>query len=326
MNAKPDVTGQEPRREPRGRPKAADEGSAVKPELSTQKLGRYREIAAVLTRNGLWALLADSWQQSLPLSPQPGPQREGEPLALPAEVRAVFEELGPTFIKFGQFLSTRPDLLPPHYIAELSKLKDSPSPVPYALVVAVIESELRARLEELFASFDKAPLETASIGQVHAAQLLSGEEVVLKVQRPLVATEIESDLPVLLELAREAEDHTTLGRGHDLKGLLDEFASALRCELDYVREGQNIERLGDDLAKVAGIRLPRIHWNYTTRRVIVLERIRGSKRPAWQRWVRRAALGRNPRPADGRARRGSLSDAPPAPMWLPFGLLRPGQL
>ena len=281
-----------------------------------QKLGRYREIAAVLTRNGLWELLADSWQQSLPLSPQPGPQKEGEPLVLPDEMRAVFEELGPTFIRFGQFLSTRPDLLPPHYIAELSKLKDSPAPVPYALVVAVIESELRDRLEKIFASFDKAPLETASIGQVHAAQLLSGEEVLVNVQRPLVAAEIEYDLAVLLELARDAEDHIPLGSDHDLKDLMDEFAFSLRCELDYVTEGQSLERLSAELAYEPGIRLPRVHWNYTARRVIVLEQLRDSEVPPWPRWLRTTALGQGWR----------LREVSSTPMLPPFGLLRSGHV
>ena len=287
----------------------------MKPERSTQKLDRYREIAAALARNGLGALLADPWHRA---SPRPGPQKEGEPLARPADLRAVLEELGPTFIKVGQFLSTRPDLLPPSYIAELSKLKDSPAPVPYALVVAVIESELGTRLEKIFASFDKTPLATASIGQVHAAQLRSGEEVVVKVQRPLVAAEMEYDLAVLQELAREAEVHTPVGSGHDLKGLMDEFASALRCELDYVREGQNLERLSADLENEPRICLPRVHWNYTTRRVIVLDQVRDSEGRAWPRWLRTTAR--------ALSWRGYLPEASSTPMWPPFGLLRSGHL
>ena len=145
--------------------------------------------------------------------------------------------------------------------------------MPYALIVAVIEAELRTRLEKIFASFDKVPLLTASIGQVHAARLLSREEVVVKVQRRLVAAEIECDLAVLQELAREAEYHTPLGSG--LKDLVDEFACSLRSELDYLREGQALERLRADLGNEPGIRLPRVHRNCTTRRVIVIERLRG---------------------------------------------------
>jgi ubiquinone biosynthesis protein len=326
MSAKPDETGREPRREIRGQPKAGDECSAVKPELSTRKLARYREIAAVLPRNGLGPLLADSWQQSLPLSPRLGLQKKDAPLALAADLRAAFEELGPTFIGFGQFLSTRPDLLPFNYIAELSKLKDSTAPVPYALLVAVIESEIGTRLEKMFATFDKEPLATASIGQVHAAQLKSGEEVVVKVQRPLIAAEIEYDLAVLVELARDAEDHIPLGSDHDLKDLLAEFAFSLRCELDYVREGQKLASLGADLEYEPGIRLPRVHLNYTTRRVIVLEQPRDSEvppwlppwLPPWPRWLRTTAL--------GQVWRGRLREASSRPMRPPFGLLRSGHL
>ena len=250
----------------------------VKTLPSTRNLGRYREIAAVLTRNGFGWLLADSRLQGLlPLSQRLRAPREGEPSARPAHLRLAFEELGTTFIKIGQFLSTRPDLLPPRYIAELSKLQDAAPPIPYAEVVSVLESELGAPPEKVFESFEKEPLATASIGQVHAARLRDGEEVVVKVQRPLVALDVERDLAVLAELAEIAEGLTTLGRDYDVEGLVDEFAFTLRCELDYAREGQNLDRFREAFADEPALRLPRVHWYYTTQRVIVLERLRGLK-------------------------------------------------
>ncbi|HET7271995.1 MAG TPA: AarF/UbiB family protein [Rubrobacter sp.] len=291
----------------------------MKPEHGTQELDRYREIASALSRIRSSWLLADP---RLQVSPRSDPQRKRAPLARPTELRAVLERLGPTFIRLGQFLSTRPGLLPPEYTAELSRLEDSAAPVPYALIVAVIESELGDRLENIFASFGEVPLATGSIGQVHAARLLlGGEGAVVKVQRPLVATEIEHDLAVLQELAREAEDHTPLGS--DLEGLVDEFAYSLRCELDYVREGQNLERLRADLEKEPGILLPRVNWDYTARRIIVLEQPRDPDEPVWPRWLRppwRSEV------AGGRGWRGALPVVSSTPMWPQYGLPRSGHL
>lgn len=287
----------------------------MKPEQGAQKPDRYREIASTLTHIGRGWLLADP--------PRPGPSNKHAPLLGPTELRATLEGLGPTFIRLGQFLSTRPGPLPPEYVAELSGLEDPAAAVPHALIVAVIESELGARLEKIFASFERVPLATASIGQVHGAQLLLGrEEVVVKVQRPLVAAEIEYDLAVLQELAEEAEYHTPLGSGHDPKRLVDEFAHSLRCELNYVREGKNIERLGAELDNEPGLRIPRVHWNYTARRVIVLERPRAPDGPARPRWLPRAALGSWWRPRLARTFPVALS----MPMWPHYGLPRSGQL
>ena len=198
----------------------------------TRNLGRYREIAAVLARHGFgWLVARLGLRDLVPIFQRLGRTEEPENVTQPARLRLAFEELGTAFIKVGQLLSTRPDLLPPDYIAELSKLQDATPPAPYAQVAAVLEAELGAAPEKIFASFDENPLASASIGQAHAARLRSGEEVVVKVQRPGVAAAVERDLDVLTELAGLAENHTRFGSDYDATGLADEFAFTLRSEL-----------------------------------------------------------------------------------------------
>lgn len=205
-----------------------------------KNLGRYQEIAKVLAHHGFGWLLADSrMRHLLPLSQRlDGTREQAASENAPVRLRLAFEELGTAFIKVGQFLSTRPDLLPPAYITELSKLQDAAPPIPYEHAVAVIEAELGAPPEKVFAEFDTEPLASASIGQVHAATLREGEEVVVKVQRPGVKDAVERDLAVLMELAETLAYHTAFGRDYDVVGLVDEFAFTLRCELMYAREGR----------------------------------------------------------------------------------------
>ncbi len=244
-----------------------------------KNLGRYREIAAVLAHHGFGWLLADSkLRHLLPLSERlDGRQEQADSEAGPVRLRLAFEELGTTFIKVGQFLSTRPDLLSPAYITELSKLQDATPPIPYEHAAAVIEAELGAPPEKIFAEFDPEPLASASIGQVHAATLREGEEVVVKVQRPGVKGAVERDLAVLVELAESLSYHTAFGRDYDIVGLVDEFAFTLRCELMYVREGQNADRFREAFAEDDALYVPNVHWDYTTDRVIVLEKLEGVK-------------------------------------------------
>ncbi len=246
--------------------------------IGAGNLGRYREILAVFTRHGfgwLWAELGLTGL--LPLG-----QRWHRPAQDGASVQAMhlrqaFEELGATFVKLGQVLSTRSDLLPPEYIAELSRLQDAVPPVPYSQVVEVLREELGREPQELFAELDPEPLAAASIGQVHAARLPSGEPVVVKVQRPGVAEEIEQDLAILLDLARLITEHTAFGRDYDVLALAQEFAFNLRCELNYVREGQNAERFRRMFQGDPDVCIPRIHWPYTTERVLVMDRVTGIK-------------------------------------------------
>lgn len=244
----------------------------------TRNLGRYREIASVLARHGFGWLIGELGLGDLvPFSQRLGRAEKRESRTQPVRLRLAFEELGTAFIKVGQLLSTRPDLLPPEYIAELSKLQDATPPAPYAQVAVVLEAELGAPPEKIFATFDDKPLASASIGQVHTARLHSGEEVVVKVQRPGVDAAVERDLDVLTELAGLVESHTRFGSDYDVVGLADEFAFTLRSELMYGREGQNADRFREAFSEEPSSYVPRVYWDCTTDRVIVQERLRGIK-------------------------------------------------
>ncbi len=191
--------------------------------------------------------------------------------------RLALEEAGPTFVKFGQILSTRPDLLPLPFITELSKLVDSVTPEPWAVVRAVLTRELGQTPEEAFASIDPKPMASASLSQVHAATLPDGHEVVIKVQRPNIASVIETDLEILSSLAASAQS-TSLGKVYDFIGIADDFSFTLRNELDYQREGRNADRLRENFINEPHLLyIPKVYWGLSTQKVLVLERIYGVK-------------------------------------------------
>lgn len=241
-------------------------------------MGRYREIVSILARHGFGWLVAElNLRSLLPLHQRLGQTAEDEPSLQATHLRLAFEELGATFIKLGQILSTRSDILPPAYIAELVKLQDAAPGIPRHRLVTVFEGALGAPPEEVFCEFDSTPLAAASIGQVHAACLPNGEEVVVKVQRPGVAEAIARDLNILLNLADLVTQHTAFGQQYDVRELVQEFAFSLGCELDYTREGQNADRFRQAFAGDPDIHIPKIYWEYTTERVIVMERLRGFK-------------------------------------------------
>jgi ubiquinone biosynthesis protein len=195
----------------------------------------------------------------------------------PTHLRMALEELGATFIKLGQILSTRSDLLPPEYQTELARLQDAASPVAPDVVRQVVTAELGRPLEVAFASFDLTPLASASIGQAHAAILQDGTEVIVKVRRPGVVEQVEEDLEILQNLAEMASRRWELANQYDLPGLADDYAQTLRDELDYLREGRNAERFAANFAHDRNIHIPRVFWELTTSRVLTLERVRGIK-------------------------------------------------
>lgn len=242
------------------------------------RLGRYRQVLEILARHGFGWLLGQLGLTRRMLTFPWGPLGHRPPPApTQAEhLRLALEELGVTFIKLGQILSTRSDLLPPEYVAELQKLQDAVPAEPIQVIQTQIERELGSPPSEIFARFDMEPIGSASIGQVHSAQLKTGEEVVVKVQRPGVEALVEEDLAILRDLSRAA-GRTFWGRIYDLPALVDEFASILRRELDYLVEGQNAERFRHDFLGDPRVRIPRIHWDYTTRRVLTMERLEGIK-------------------------------------------------
>ncbi|HEY8450392.1 MAG TPA: AarF/UbiB family protein, partial [Bacillota bacterium] len=247
---------------------------------SYRQLRRYRQIAGVLARHGLGALVEHlGLRRRLgPLLPGQGRlPPPGDTAATAVRVRRVLEELGPTFIKIGQIMSTRADLVPPPILAELQKLQDRVPPAPFAAIRSEVERELQAPLESVFATFEPEPLAAASIGQVHAARLHSGEEVAVKVQRPHVRQMIEADLDILLGLAELADRHSPWAQVYPFRDVAREIARTLQRELDYIREGTHAERLRRQAGHAPELYIPRVYWHLTTSRVLTLQRLRGRK-------------------------------------------------
>jgi len=240
---------------------------------------RYREIAGVFIKHGfgfVFQRLQPGWRLRNPMRSD---EEEAERLAgheLAVHFRQALEELGPTFVKFGQILSTRPDLLPPTYLAELSKLQDTVPPVPWEDIQQVIAQELGRAPQEIFASIDPQPIAAASLGQVHGATLTDGDAVVIKVQRPNIQATIATDMEILTALA-EAAQSTPLGETTDLVAIADDFCSTLRSELDYCREGRNADRFRENFEDEPHLYVPKVYWEYTTGRMLVLERLDGIK-------------------------------------------------
>jgi ubiquinone biosynthesis protein len=193
------------------------------------------------------------------------------------ELRRTITDLGVAATKVGQILSTRPDVLPPEFIAELSKLQDAAPPAFPGVVERVIGTELGRPLDQLFADLDPVPLAAASIGQAHLATLLDGTEVIVKVRRPGAVEQVAMDLDILERAAGHAARWSERARRADVRALAGEFADALRAELDYEHEAENAERFAAAFADHSDVHIPRVHRHETTKRVITLDRIRGIK-------------------------------------------------
>lgn len=243
---------------------------------------RYREIVDVMIRHGFGYLVDKfglrpfrSIREKL-LGPKP--LREQWLILSEAErLRLGLEELGPTFIKFGQILSTRHDLIPEAYITELSKLQDRVPPFEYGEAKKVIEKEFRKNIEDIFSSFDPEPIAAASIGQVHRARLSEGEDVAVKVMRPGVEARIETDLAILMSLARFAEKHIKESKFFNPVGFVEEFTRIIRHEIDYTHEAQNAERFYENFKDSTTIKIPKIYWKYVTKHVLTQEYSEGIK-------------------------------------------------
>ena len=185
-----------------------------------------------------------------------------------ARLRAALEELGPTFVKFGQILSVRQDLLPEPFARELEHLQSNVPPFAAAEARSIVERELGAALTSAFARFDETPLAAASLAQVHRATLQDGTEVVVKIQRPDIEATIEADLSILRVLARLLDRHIARLRQFNLVGLVEEFAQTIRRELDFSQEGANAEAFAERNRGEPAIVVPKVFWSHTTRRVL----------------------------------------------------------
>ena len=244
--------------------------------LAPRYIPRLAATVGLFTRYGL----ADfAKQQGLSiLSAETEPIDEGGSTADKAvALRKRLVELGPAYVKLGQVLSTRPDLFPPVYIRELSQLQDDVNPLPVEEIEGVIEEELGGRLSKLFGSFDRTPLGSASLGQVHAAELRDGRSVVVKVQRPNIRPQLADDLEFFRELARFLAAHTSAGARVDMVGVVQQLERALADELDYRIEARNAATFRRSLAEYPRVLIPRVIEAYSTERVLVTERVRGLK-------------------------------------------------
>jgi predicted unusual protein kinase regulating ubiquinone biosynthesis (AarF/ABC1/UbiB family) len=192
-------------------------------------------------------------------------------------IRDTFLDLGPTFIKIGQLFSTRADLFPSEYVDELSKLQDRVPAFSYEQAETIIKQDLSKSVTELFSSFDPIPLAAASLGQVHKAQLHSGEEVVVKVQRPGLKQLFTIDLQILKGIARYFQNHPDWGRGRDWMGIYEECCRILWEEIDYLSEGRNADTFRRNFRAYDWVRVPRVYWRYTSPRVLTLEYVPGIK-------------------------------------------------
>ncbi|CAG1770260.1 hypothetical protein BAC3_00912, partial [uncultured bacterium] len=203
-------------------------------------------------------------------------RRFTEPLESRAvRLRKVLEELGPTFIKFGQILSVRPDLVPLDLCNELSKLQDHVPPFGYDDARKQIKESLGEYPEELFASFDPAPLAAASLGQVHRAQLETGENVVVKVQRPDIRKMIETDLDILYTLAQLASRYMQDVKFFNPVGIVDEFSKVITKEIDFTYEAHNIDKFRKNFKDSTTVHIPKVFWDYTKTKVVTTEEIIG---------------------------------------------------
>ena len=229
-------------------------------------IGRLGEIAQVAVRHGFGYLLEGRRGHA---------RVDGSPTARGRHLREMLDELGPTFVKFGQLLSTRPDIVPPDIIAELRGLQDQVRPFPFIDVERVIREELGQPIERLFLEFDEEVLAAASIGQVHRAVLPNGRRVAVKVQRPNAPATIESDIQLLEQAARLVVERVRVLDFINTRELVDEFAKSIRQELDYRLEGRNAEAFHANFAGHPHVTVPRVYWSYTRARVLTLEYLDG---------------------------------------------------
>jgi ubiquinone biosynthesis protein len=240
-----------------------------------RSLGRLSQIAQVAARHGFGYFLRRHRLDDLVPRDSDGSTAVGSDRG--RRLREMLDELGPTFVKFGQLLSTRPDVVPPDIVVELRKLQDSVSPVSFDEVRGVVEGELELTLEQAFLEFEPTPIASASIGQVHRAVLPGGQEVAVKVQRPHAASQIEADLGLLYDAAKLLKERVKALRFMDPQELVDEFARSIRLELDFGHEARNAEIFHRNFAHDRRVVVPRVIGPYSTGRLLTLEFLHGTK-------------------------------------------------
>ena len=245
--------------------------------LKTRNIGAYRDLLVLFTKYGRKDF-------RLSLDPTDMLAAETTPTEIEPDVQAranafatALKNMGPTYIKFGQVLSTRPDIVPPEYIKALESLQDNVEPFSFADVERIVEEELKVRISKAFQEFDAKPIAAASLGQVHRAILRDGREVVVKVQRPNVRVEVRKELDAFTDIAATLEDHTDIGRKMNLRGAIEQAKITLENELNYMQEARNAEILRRNLAEFPQIYIPTVVHDLTTPKVLTTEFVRGRK-------------------------------------------------
>jgi ubiquinone biosynthesis protein len=237
------------------------------------RIRRYAQIVDVLGKYGFGIALEKAFPGRARFRiPTPGGLPETSTVY--ERIRLAIEELGPTFVKFGQIMSTRTEMLPPEMINELKKLQDHVKPLPFSEVRAVI-MQTCPNIDDWFSEIDEMPIASASIGQVHRAVLRDGTVVALKVQRPGIRDVIETDLAILLSMAERIDAVLPETRIYNPIGMVEDFAQQIRKELDFLRDARNAERMARNFRDVPGIKFPKIYWEHTSSHLLVMEFIEG---------------------------------------------------
>ncbi|MHB8127251.1 MAG: ABC1 kinase family protein [Desulfitobacteriaceae bacterium] len=238
--------------------------------VTLRHLRRYQEIISVLIRNGFGFILFEYMR--------PGGKwtdTNVDLVQLGQRIRQALGELGPTFMKIGQFASTRPDIIPKPIIRELEKLQDKAPQIQFEDVRRMVEQELGTPIKELFREFEPLPLAAASIGQVHYAVLHTGEPVVVKVQRPHISKVIQTDLEIMKDIVTLIEQRLPKAKDYALHGMLGKFSGWLEKELDYTVEGTNAEKMAKGFKKDPQVIIPPIYWEFTTKRILTMAYVDG---------------------------------------------------
>ncbi len=244
-----------------------------------KEIKRLGTITRVLLKHGFRDVAERLWGAKAG-RPEKDPEEGGllvRGFPSPRRIRLVLEELGPSFVKLGQLMSTRADIFPPEYIAEFEKLQDRVPPIPFKDVKAVIEKELRRPLDQIYARFDPDSIAAASVGQVHTALLFSGEKVAVKIIRPGIESKIRDDIRLMYFIAHRIEKSFEIGHMIGVVNLVQEFERVIFRELDMLIEAGSMEKFAYNFREVDEIHIPRVYWDYTTRSVLVMEHVDGIK-------------------------------------------------
>ncbi|MBK9294309.1 MAG: AarF/ABC1/UbiB kinase family protein [Oligoflexia bacterium] len=236
---------------------------------------RLKQIVSVFGKHGFHNVLERARLDQFILKKITKREEEIEKLSAAERARLAFEELGPTFVKLGQLLSTRPNLIPADFVAEFKKFHDQVAPVSFEEIKLTIEQEFNKPITEIYESFEKEPLAAASIAQVHQAKLKTGEVVVVKVQRPGIVSLIKNDLNVLYTIANLVEKYVPESRVYSPKTIVDEFFKTLELETNFLIEANNMKRISNNFSGEDFIVIPKVYDNYCSQKVLTMQKLEG---------------------------------------------------